>query len=97
MILSMLVSGALAADPVDVEALLDKADDVARGQSSYAMLVMDVKTSRYERSVTMEAWSEGTEKSLVVIREPAKEAGVATLMVDDNIWNYLPKTDRTMK
>lgn len=97
MILSLISAGALASEPVDVEALLNKADDVARGQSSYAKLVMDVKTARYERSVTMEAWSEGTEKSLVVIREPAKEAGVATLMVDENIWNYLPKTDRTMK
>ena len=36
-------------------------------------------------------------KSLITILEPAKEAGTATLKVGDNIWNYLPKVDRTMK
>ena len=85
------------AEEVDVVALLDKADDVSRRSSSRALMRMEVKTDRYERTVTMEAWSKGTDKSLVVIREPAKEAGVATLMVDENIWNYLPRVDKTMK
>ncbi len=92
----LLTTLALASE-VDVEALLNKADDVARGESSHSVIEMQVKTERYERTVKMEAWSQGTEKSLVIIREPAKESGVATLMVDDNIWNYLPKVDRTMK
>jgi outer membrane lipoprotein-sorting protein len=39
----------------------------------------------------------GTEKSLIKILEPAKDAGISTLKVEDNIWNYLPKVDRTMK
>ena len=92
----MLLATALA-DDVDVAALLDKADDVSRQASSHAVLEMQVKTNRYERTVKMEAWSKGQDHSLVVIREPAKEAGVSTLMVDDNIWNYLPKVDKTMK
>lgn len=92
----ILLATALA-DDVDVAALLDKADDVSRQASSHAVLEMQVKTNRYERTVTMEAWSKGQDQSLVVIREPAKEAGVSTLMVDDNIWNYLPKVDKTMK
>ena len=92
----LVLATAFAAD-VDVAALLDKVDDVARGEASRALITMAVKTDRYERTVTMEAWSQGTDKSLVVIREPAKEAGVATLMVDDQLWNYMPKLDRTVK
>lgn len=91
-----LVTTALAAEPT-VEELLDATDDVARGTSSHAMLQMAVKTANYERSMSMEAWSQGEDRSLVILREPAKDAGVATLKVDDNIWNYLPKVDRTMK
>jgi len=45
----------------------------------------------------MEALSEGEDKSRIRVLSPAKDAGVTTLMVDDNIWNYLPKVDRTMK
>ena len=77
--------------------LLDATDDVQRGESSHARVSMHVKTSRWERTMTMEAWSKGEEKSLIKILSPAKEAGMSTLKVDDNIWNYLPKVDRTMK
>ena len=77
--------------------LLDGTDDMHRGESSHVTITMDVKTRRWTRSLTMESWSQGKDRSLIVIRSPAKEAGMATLMVDDNIWNYLPKVDRTMK
>jgi outer membrane lipoprotein-sorting protein len=85
------------AEEVTIEELLNATDDVTRGESSVATITMNVKTSRYERSVTMKAWSKGTEKSLIQILEPAKEKGTSTLKVEDNIWNYLPKVDRTIK
>lgn len=91
-----LGASAAAADPTAAE-LLNRVDDFARGDSSHAVMRMTVKTKRYERSMEMEAWSKGTERSLIRILSPAKDKGVATLKVDDNIWNYLPKVDRTMK
>ena len=94
-VLSGLVT-AHAADPT-VEELLRATDDTNRGQSSEAVIAMEVKTSRYERTMEMIAWSKGTEKSLIRILKPAKDAGVATLKVEENLWNYLPKVDRTMK
>ncbi len=95
--LPLLVSlAAVAAEPT-VDELLNAADDFARGTSSHGTVEMYVKTANYERSMTIESWSQGTERSLMVIRSPAKDAGVATLKVDENIWNYLPKVDRTMK
>jgi outer membrane lipoprotein-sorting protein len=90
---------AAAADPAeaDVVRLLEKTDDVARGTSSISTMSMHVKTASYERSMKMKTWAKGAEKTLVKILEPAKDAGVATLKVDENLWNYLPKVDRTMK
>jgi hypothetical protein len=58
---------------------------------------MHVKTAQYERTMKMRIWSSGAEKTLVRILEPAKDAGITTLKVDQNIWNYLPKVDRTLK
>jgi len=95
-LLLMALTPGLAAEPT-IEELLNATDDIQRGTSSIATVEMHVKTSRYERTMRMKAWSEGTEKSLILIESPAKDAGVATLKVDDNIWNYLPKVDRTMK
>ncbi len=96
LLLTLLLGTAQAADPT-LDQLLNASDDVLRGDRSRAVVEMQVKTDRYERSMKMEAWAEGTENSLIRIVEPAKEAGVATLKVGDNIWNYLPKVDRTMK
>jgi len=82
---------------VPIEELLDATDDVTRGASSHGRVTMQVKTDRYERTMQMEVWSRGTEESLIRILAPAKEKGVSTLKVGDNIWNYLPKVDRTLK
>lgn len=88
---------ASADDQTEVEALLKRSDDLYRGQSSHAVMEMQVKTSRYERTMKMETWARGEDRTLVRILEPAKDAGVSTLKVGDNLWNYLPKVDRTMK
>jgi len=91
------LAGEAPSDPAALKALLTQVDDAARSDSSRATVTMEVKTKRYERSVTMELQTQGTEKSLIRIVQPAKDQGVATLKVDDNLWNYLPNTDRTMK
>lgn len=86
-----------AAPEPTLEELLQSTDDLTRGTSSDAVVEMHVKTRNYERTMRMRIWSSGTEKTLIRILEPAKDAGIATLKVDENIWNYLPKVDRTMK
>jgi hypothetical protein len=100
-LLLLVGAPALALDPVatepTVEELLRGTDDITRGTSSIAIIEMHVQTSRYTRTMRMKAFTEGTEKSLIRIEAPAKDAGIATLKVDDNLWNYLPKVDRTMK
>ena len=80
-----------------VEEILKKADDLFRQDHSIMEMEMYIKTDRYERKMKMQATSLGTEKTLIKILEPAKDAGMCTLKVDENIWNYLPKVDRTMK
>ncbi len=94
--LVLLIPGPSAAEPT-IEELLNTTDDLYRGESSEGTVQMNVKTARWERSMSMKMWTKGTEKSLIIIESPPKEAGMATLKVEDNIWNYLPKVDRTMK
>ena len=58
---------------------------------------MTVVTRHWTRTMAMEAWSKGTERSLVRILSPQKERGTATLMVGNDLFTYLSKTDRTVK
>jgi len=93
---AILATAVPAAEPT-VEELLNRTDDLMRGRSSAGTVTMHVKTARWDRQLTLKSWSKGTDKTLIVIEAPAKEKGTATLKVDQDIWNYLPKVDRTIK
>ena len=92
----LATAGAASAqtDPLEI---MDRVDQLMRGDSSRGVAIMEVVTENWEREITMEMWSLGTDYSLVRVEAPAREAGTATLMADENIWNYLPKVDRTIK
>ena len=90
------VEGQAESQPT-IEEILRTADDLFRKEHSIVTMEMTVKTARYERNMKMKAVALGTEKTMITILEPAKEAGTVTLKVDNNIWNYLPKVDRVMK
>ena len=80
-----------------VQKILDKIDRMWRGTSSEGEMEMEVVTAHWSRTLRMEGYSEGMDRSLVRITYPAKEEGVATLKVGENIWNYLPKINRVTK
>ena len=86
-----------AAAQVDPLEIIDRVDRLLRGDSSRGVATMEVVTEHWERQMTMEIWSLGTDYSLVRLRAPQKEAGTATLKAEADIWNYLPKVDRTIK
>ena len=47
--------------------------------------------------VLKDRFQEGLDKVLIRILKPRKEEGTATLKVGSQIWNYLPKIDRTIR
>jgi len=77
--------------------ILREVDDMWRGGSSHTILTMQVKTFHYTRNMRLEGWSKGKEKTLVRILTPLKEKGTATLKYGNNIYSYLPRTDRTIR
>ena len=87
----------LPAWPVELAELIRDVEQQYHGTSSHALTTMQVRTTYWERTLEMEAWSLGRDYFLVRILEPAKERGVATLKRDREVWNYLPKVDRTIK
>ena len=83
--------------PLTPKQILDKVDDLFRSQSSHGLATMTVATAHWKRSLSLEMWSAGKEKSLVRILAPKKEKGTATLRSGNDIWNYLPKVKRVIK
>lgn len=77
--------------------ILRRLEDMWRGTSSHSILTMQVKTAHYTRDLKLEGWSKGKAKSLIRILSPLKEKGTATLKSGNNIYSYLPRTDRTVR
>ena len=68
-----------------------------RGDSSIGTMTMTVKTPNWKRTLKFKSWSKGKDKMLIRITYPKKEAGSASLKIGSNMWNYLPKINRTIK
>lgn len=83
-------------DPAARE-MLDAVDDLYRSDQSRARVRMEVTTPHWSRTLELEGWSKGRDRSLFRILAPKKEKGTATLRVGNEIWNYLPKVRRVMK
>jgi len=84
-------------EQISAKDIIDRVDRLLRGDSSHGIATMSIVTKRWKRAKTLEMWSEGTDKFLIRILKPKKEEGVATLKVGSDIWNYLPKIDRTIR
>jgi len=85
------------ARPPDVENLLDHLDDLYRSTSSIARVEVLALTPHATRTLRLKAWSRGHDHALIVIEDPPREAGTATLRVGTNLWNYLPRIARTIR
>ena len=85
------------ASNLDPEKILDGVDDLYRSNASHGIITLSITTVNWQRTLTLEQWSKGEDKSLLKILKPKKEKGLATLRVDQNVWNYMPKVKRVVK
>ena len=100
MILTVALTTASANEtpkPPPVGELLDKIDDLYRSESSQSEVTMKVTTPDYERTMNMTIWSQGEKKTLVRINKPKKDADIGTLRIDQQMWNFFPKINKTIK
>jgi hypothetical protein len=66
-------------------------------KSSIATLTMHISNKSGKHDLSMKLWSNGGEDVLLRILAPQAEANVAVLKMGNDIWYYLPKTNRTVK
>lgn len=85
------------ADPPDVDRLLRSYDDLYDSSGTKARVEISIVTPKKTRTLQLRYWGKGDDKALMVIDAPPRDAGTATLKVDRNLWNYLPKISRTIR
>ena len=90
-----MLAGFLTAD--EANEIMQKLDNNIRGKNIYLKISMRVVSSRHERSMRMENWAQGSKKSFVKILYPPKDKGITFLSLDNQMWQYVPKIERTIK
>jgi len=86
-----------AAEAQNAKDMVRTAFEHYRGNASRATVEMVIHRPSWQRSMTMEAWTKGTSKSLIRITAPAKDEGNGTLKNGRDMWTYNPKVNRVIK
>ncbi|MFH5883265.1 outer membrane lipoprotein-sorting protein [Halalkalibaculum sp. DA3122] len=96
---SLLLSLTLALPALaqDATEIVRQADLKMRGESSRAEITMKIIRPNWERSLTIKSWNKGDEYSLMLVTAPARDEGTAYLKRGNEIWNWLPNINRTIK
>ena len=68
-----------------------------RGTSSHGAMTMTIHRPDWERSMSMDSWTQGEKRSLVRVTAPRKDRGNGTLMDGNNMWSFSPKINRVIK
>ena len=98
LVLSLLVLGHLYGQPENqAREIIKKVDQLYRSRSSRAEIEMSITTPNWQRTLSIAAWSKGTDRTFIIINQPKKEKGTATLRIGNEMWNYLPATDKVIK
>ncbi|MCK5784953.1 MAG: outer membrane lipoprotein-sorting protein [Candidatus Sabulitectum sp.] len=93
---TVVVPSAMILLPLTIELTRDL-DQLYRSDNSYSEMSMHIVTEHWERTLTMEIWSEGRDKTFIKVLSPARQAGSATLRIGSEMWNYLPNTNSTVR
>lgn len=95
--ISALQVSALQASGADVEKIIKHIDQLYRSKTSQANMEMQISTPNWERTLAMTVWTKGTDKTFIRITAPKKEKDLTTLRIGKEMWNYLPKVNKTFK
>ncbi|MGE0634337.1 MAG: outer membrane lipoprotein-sorting protein [Pseudobdellovibrionaceae bacterium] len=92
----VLSSVAFAADDKALE-LIRKLEKNSRGETFSGDLAMTVTQRGQTRKMGIRFWSRGREDALIRILEPARDKGTGNLRIKTDLWQYLPRVNKTIK
>lgn len=77
--------------------IVEKVESLLWANSMQGEFDMRIVTPRWERTLSLRIWMDRPRRSFVRVLAPAKEAGIGSLRIGNDMWNYLPAVERTIK
>ena len=81
----------------DAKEIITMADKKAIGDYSQGKMKMTIIRPTWTREMELKYWTKGTDYSLMLLTEPARDRGTAFLKREKEIWNWQPSIDRVIK
>jgi outer membrane lipoprotein-sorting protein len=97
LIVSQLTSASAPAQELSGREILDRVEKLLWGKTMQGEFEMTIATPRWQRTLSLRAWLDRPKRSFIRILSPAKEAGIGSLRIGAEMWNYLPNVERTIK
>ncbi|HEX3020373.1 MAG TPA: outer membrane lipoprotein-sorting protein [Chitinispirillaceae bacterium] len=81
----------------DPKEIVKMANDKLRGESLLSTMTMTIVRPQWSRKLSMKTWEKGDRYSLILITAPAKDNGTSFLKRGNDLWQWLPSIQRTIK
>jgi len=82
---------------ITADEIIKKVEHNIQSDSGYYKVTMTVSTARGDRTMKMQSWNRGNEKSFIKILYPKKDRGITFLKINTTMWQYVPKIEKTIK
>lgn len=94
----MIMAQAGGAYALSATEIITESEKAVRGNSQTSTIEITIKTRRWTRTLKLKSWENRLRKqSFSEIYAPAKDAGNRFLLIDRNMWHYVPKLQQTIK
>ena len=93
----LLTAAVTAQEPPSGEDILKRVDANIGSDNKISIAEMVIHGRRGSRTVKSKSWLRGQDESFTEYLAPAREKGTKMLKLGDQLWIYLPSTDRTIK
>jgi outer membrane lipoprotein-sorting protein len=97
LIVFVAVSMQLQSQTPSAKDIVKKASDLMQGETNEIVMTMNILRPTWQRSITFHSWAKGSEFSLALVTDPAKEKGQTFLKRKNEIWNWVPNIQRMIK
>jgi outer membrane lipoprotein-sorting protein len=82
----------------DANQILKNSEEKITGiKSSYQEMMIKIVRPKWSKEMIMKGWSIGEDYFASVVLSPVKEKGIVFLKRENEVWNYIPSIERTIK
>ncbi len=96
-LLILAESSNLFAQKLTAKQIIEKADNLQRGETNYSVFSMTIVRPKWTRTIEMKNWSKGRDYAMTYITAPAKDKGQVFLKRNNEMWNWVPSISRMIK